>query len=232
MLQNHLLNVFSFVAMEAPARIDADSIRDEQVKVIRALKPISLETIEEQVLLAQYGADPENPERKAYLDEDGVAPNSITETYIQAKIMVDNWRWSGVPFYVRTGKRLKNRFAEVVIHFKKTPMKEFQDKAPDNCLVFRIQPDESIAMLFGLKKPGQGFKFEQTLMDFAYSDLEKNERQLLILDAYQRLLLDCIRGDATLFTRADFVNECWKYVQPILDYKEQQPKLATYPSGS
>lgn len=234
MLQNHLLNVFSFVAMEAPARIDADSIRDEQVKVIRALKPLSQQTLDKQILLAQYTQDPTDHSRVGYLQENGVNPESNTETYIQAKLEIDNWRWSGVPFYIRTGKRLNQRLAEIIIHFKKSPLKEFKERAPANCLVFRIQPDESISMLFGMKKPGQGFNFEQTLMDFLYSDLDDGEQKLLILDAYQRLLLDCIRGDATLFTRADFVNECWKYVQPIIDLKESGAPVTmqNYESGS
>ncbi|RIY34203.1 glucose-6-phosphate dehydrogenase [Psittacicella gerlachiana] len=232
MLQNHLLNVFSFVAMEAPARIDADSIRDEQVKVIRSLEPIKLETIEEQVLLAQYGANPNNPEQKAYKDEEGVDPNSTTETYVQAKIEVDNWRWSGVPFFVRTGKRLKDRIAEICIHFKRSPHQDFKDRAPENNLVIRIQPNESIQMNFGMKRPGSGFNISEVPMDFKYTDLNRSEKNMLILDAYQRLLLDAIRGDATLFTRSDFVLECWKYVQPIIDYKKQNPKIHTYESGS
>lgn len=232
MLQNHLLNVFSIVAMEAPARIDADSIRDEQVKVIRSLRKLTLENIEDKVLLAQYGKDPNNPEHKAYLEEDGVAPNSTTETYIQAKLEVDNWRWSGVPFYVRTGKCLKDRIAEITIHFKRSPHKDFMERAPENNLVFRVQPNEAIQMNFGMKRPGQGFDFSEVPMDFKYTDLNRSEKNILILDAYQRLLLDAIRGDATLFTRSDFVRECWKYVQPIIDYKAGTPNIHTYDSGS
>ncbi|RIY33258.1 glucose-6-phosphate dehydrogenase [Psittacicella melopsittaci] len=232
MLQNHLLNVFSFVAMEAPARIDADSIRDEQVKVIRSLEPIKLETIEDQVLLAQYGTNPNDPGQKAYKEEEGVDPNSKTETYVQAKIEIDNWRWSGVPFFVRTGKRMKDRIAEICIHFKRSPHQDFKDRAPENNLVIRIQPNESIQMNFGMKRPGSGFNISEVPMDFKYTDLNRSEKNMLILDAYQRLLLDAIRGDATLFTRSDFVLECWKYVQPIIDYKKGNPKIHTYESGS
>ncbi|MFC6277351.1 glucose-6-phosphate dehydrogenase [Psittacicella hinzii] len=232
MLQNHLLNVLSFVAMEAPAHIDADSIRDEQVKVIRSLRPIKPETIEQQVLLGQYGKDPQDPSRKAYLEEEGVDPNSKTETYIQAKVEIDNWRWAGVPFFIRTGKRLKDRIAEITIHFKRSPHQDFRNKAPENNLVIRLQPNEAIQMNFGMKRPGSGFAFTEVPMDFKYTDLNRSEKHLLILDAYQRLLLDTIRGDATLFTRSDFVNECWKYVQPIIDYKENNPVIQQYASGS
>lgn len=232
MFQNHLLNVLSFVAMEAPARIDADSIRDEQVKVIRSLEPITLETISDQVVLAQYTANPNDASQEGYLQAEGVDPNSTTETYIQAKVEIDNWRWSGVPFYVRSGKRLKERVAEIVVHFKKTPHQEFKEHAPENNLIIRIQPNEAINMLFGMKKPGSGFKFSEVSMDFEYQDLNKSEQQLLILDAYQRLLLDTIRGDATLFTRSDFVLECWKYVQPIIEYKNHNPVIHEYPSGT
>ncbi|WP_222987484.1 glucose-6-phosphate dehydrogenase [Psittacicella hinzii] len=232
MLQNHLLNVFSFVAMEAPARIDADSIRDEQVKVIKSLAPIKFETIEDQVLLAQYLENPNNPEQKAYKDEEGVDPNSRTETYVQAKLEVNNWRWAGVPFFVRTGKRLKERVAEICIHFKRSPHHDFKENAPENNLVIRIQPNEYIQMNFGMKRPGSGFNFSEVPMDFKYTDLNRSEKNILILDAYQRLLLDTIRGDATLFTRSDFVLECWKYVQPIIDYKNGNPTIHTYQSGT
>lgn len=230
MFQNHLLNVLSFVAMEAPARIDADSIRDEQIKVIRSLRPITKETIHEQVVLAQYERDPDGLYR-GYTSEDGVDPQSKTETYVQAKVQIDNWRWADVPFFVRTGKRMKAREAEVVIHFKKTPHQDFATLAPENRLVLRIQPSEAIRFYFGMKTPGSGFRFSEVSMDFDLKLLNINNINV-ILEAYQRLLLDAIRGDATLFTRSDFVYECWEYVQPILDYKERNPVIHKYPAGS
>ncbi|AWW63436.1 hypothetical protein C4O85_02140 [Mannheimia haemolytica] len=142
---------------------------------------------------------------------------------------MDNWRWAGVPFYVRTGKRLPTRVTEIVIHFKTTPHPVFSQNAPENKLIIRVQPDEGISMRFGLKKPGAGFEAKEVSMDFRYSDLSSSSS---LLTAYERLLLDALKGDATLFARTDAVHACWKFVQPILAYKANRGRVYEYESGT
>ncbi len=229
MFQNHLLQVLAMVGMESPAAINADSIRDEVVKVMQSFQPLSDKDLENNLVLGQYT---ESTVRGDYLpgyrEEHGVADDSRTETYVGMKMFIQNWRWNGVPFYVRTGKRLPTRVTEVVIHFKKTPHPVFGTNAPENKLIIRIQPDEGILMSFGLKKPGAGFEAEEVSMDFHYGDLEETN----MLTAYERLLLDCMKGDATLFARTDAVKACWKFVQPILDYKENPEHLFGYAAGT
>ncbi|PSV48209.1 glucose-6-phosphate dehydrogenase [Photobacterium indicum] len=229
MFQNHLLQVLAMVGMESPAAINADSIRDEVVKVMQSFQPLSEKDLEKNLVLGQYT---ESTVRGDYLpgyrEEHGVADDSRTETYVGMKMFIQNWRWNGVPFYVRTGKRLPTRVTEVVIHFKKTPHPVFGTNAPENKLIIRIQPDEGILMSFGLKKPGAGFEAEEVSMDFHYGDLEETN----MLTAYERLLLDCMKGDATLFARTDAVKACWKFVQPILDYKENPEHLFGYAAGT
>ncbi|EHM52114.1 glucose-6-phosphate dehydrogenase [Cardiobacterium valvarum] len=229
MFQNHLLQILAMVAMEPPALIDADSIRDEAAKVLHSLHPLDAEYLKNNLVLAQYGKGEINGRAvPGYRQEKGVAPDSSTETYMALRLQIDNWRWSGVPFYIRTGKYLPLRFTEVVIHFKTTPHPVFNQRAPENKLILRIQPDEGIAMRFGLKKPGAGFESEEVAMDFRYADLANNN----VLTAYERLLLDAMKGDATLFARTDAVHACWKYVQPILDYKANRGTIASYEPGS
>lgn len=229
MFQNHLLQVLAMIAMESPAVIDADSMRNEVVKVLQSLHPLSEEDLDKYLVSGQYtGAKVRGEYQKGYREEKGVDPQSRTETYMALKLKIDNWRWSGVPFYIRTGKRLPTRVTEIVIHFKKTPHPVFSSNAPENKLIIRIQPNEGIVMSFGLKNPGSGFEAKEVSMDFHYQDLaDKN-----ILDAYERLLLDSLLGDATLFSRSDAVRACWKFVQPILDYKANNPKLYGYASGT
>ena len=229
MFQNHLLQILAMVAMEPPALIDADSMRDEAAKVLHSLHPLDAEYLKNNLVLAQYGKGEINGRAvPGYRQEKGVAPDSSTETYMALRLQIDNWRWSGVPFYIRTGKYLPLRFTEVVIHFKTTPHPVFNQRAPENKLILRIQPDEGIAMRFGLKKPGAGFESEEVAMDFRYADLANNN----VLTAYERLLLDAMKGDATLFARTDAVHACWKYVQPILDYKANRGAIASYEPGS
>ena len=229
MFQNHLLQILAMVAMEPPALIDADSMRDEAAKVLHSLHPLDAEYLKNNLVLAQYGKGEINGRAvPGYRQEKGVAPDSSTETYMALRLQIDNWRWSGVPFYIRTGKYLPLRFTEVVIHFKTTPHPVFNQRAPENKLILRIQPDEGIAMRFGLKRPGAGFESEEVAMDFRYADLANNN----VLTAYERLLLDAMKGDATLFARTDAVHACWKYVQPILDYKAARGAVAGYEPGS
>ena len=229
MFQNHLLQVLSMVAMEPPAVINADSMRDEVVKVMQSFQPLSEKNIEENLILGQYTESTvRGKHMPSYRDEHGVADDSRTETYVGLKMFIDNWRWNGVPFYVRSGKRLPTRVTEVVIHFKKTPHPVFGKDAPANKLILRIQPDEGILMKFGLKKPGAGFESQEVSMNFHYGDLAETN----MLTAYERLLLDSIKGDATLFARTDAVEACWQFVQPILDYKADPKALYGYACGT
>lgn len=229
MFQNHLLQVLAMVAMEPPAIINADSMRDEVAKVLHCLHPLSNDDIQNNLVLGQYTQGIENGEEvKGYLEEKGVPPESNTETFMAVRCQIDNWRWAGVPFYVRTGKRLPTRVTEVVIHFKTTPHPVFSQNAPDNKLIIRIQPDEGISMRFGLKKPGAGFESKEVSMDFRYADLASPS----LLTAYERLLLDAMNGDATLFARTDAVHACWKFVQPILAYKAENGRVYEYEAGT
>ncbi|KDB48114.1 glucose-6-phosphate dehydrogenase [Glaesserella parasuis] len=229
MFQNHLLQVLAMVAMEPPAIINADSMRDEVAKVLHCLHPLSNDDIKNNLVLGQYTASIINGEEvKGYLQEKGVPEDSNTETYMAVRCQIDNWRWAGVPFYVRTGKRLPARVTEVVIHFKTTPHPVFSQNAPDNKLIIRIQPDEGISMRFGLKKPGAGFEAKEVSMDFRYADLASPS----LLTAYERLLLDAMKGDATLFARTDAVHACWRFVQPILDYKAERGRIYEYEAGT
>ncbi|WP_373818846.1 glucose-6-phosphate dehydrogenase [Glaesserella sp.] len=229
MFQNHLLQVLAMVAMEPPAIINANSMRDEVAKVLHCLHPLNKEDLKNNLVLGQYTAGLVNgKEVKGYLQEKGVPEDSNTETYMAVRCQIDNWRWAGVPFYVRTGKCLPSRVTEVVIHFKTTPHPVFSQNAPDNKLIIRIQPDEGISMRFGLKKPGAGFEAKEVSMDFRYADLASPS----LLTAYERLLLDAMKGDATLFARTDAVHACWKYVQPILDYKAERGRVYEYEAGT
>ena len=229
MFQNHLLQVLAMVAMEPPAIINANSMRDEVAKVMYSLRPLTVEDMEHNLVLGQYTAAEINGKmEKGYLEEKGVPADSRTETYIALRCEIENWRWAGVPFYVRTGKRLPARVTEIVIHFKTTPHPVFSQNAPENKLIIRIQPDEAISMRFGLKKPGAGFEAKEVSMDFRYADLAGAQ----VLTAYERLLLDAMKGDATLFARTDAVHAAWKFVQPILDYKANGGRIHEYEAGT
>ena len=229
MFQNHLLQVLAMVAMEPPAIINANSMRDEVAKVMHSLRPLTAEDMEHNLVLGQYTAAEINGKmEKGYLEEKGVPADSRTETYIALRCEIENWRWAGVPFYVRTGKRLPARVTEIVIHFKTTPHPVFSQNAPENKLIIRIQPDEAISMRFGLKKPGAGFEAKEVSMDFRYADLAGAQ----VLTAYERLLLDAMKGDATLFARTDSVHAAWKFVQPILDYKANGGRIHEYEAGT
>ncbi|KOQ96972.1 glucose-6-phosphate dehydrogenase [Haemophilus sp. C1] len=229
MFQNHLLQVLAMVAMEPPAIINANSMRDEVAKVMHSLRPLTAEDMEHNLVLGQYiAAEINGKMEKGYLEEKGVPADSRTETYIALRCEIENWRWAGVPFYVRTGKRLPARVTEIVIHFKTTPHPVFSQNAPENKLIIRIQPDEAISMRFGLKKPGAGFEAKEVSMDFRYADLAGAQ----VLTAYERLLLDAMKGDATLFARTDAVHAAWKFVQPILDYKANGGRIHEYEAGT
>ncbi|MDR0742881.1 MAG: glucose-6-phosphate dehydrogenase, partial [Tannerella sp.] len=235
MIQNHLLQLLGIVAMEPPVSSDAAAIRNEMLKVFQSLHKMTKEDVPGNVLRGQYISSVVRGQiQPAYREEKGVDPSSVTETYVALKCFIDNWRWSGMPFFIRTGKCLPVRVTEVVIHFKPNPHKIFSRKNGldniGNALIIRIQPDEGLVLRFGMKVPGIGFQVEPVSMDFHYSSL--NEKH--IPDAYERLLSDCMTGDATLFQRGDAVEATWQYVQPILDAWKENPAIPLYgyPSGS
>jgi glucose-6-phosphate 1-dehydrogenase len=235
MVQNHLLQLTAIMAMDPPAVNDPTAIRNETLKVFQALKPYNDSDIESNVIRGQYTASKIRGENmKGYREEPDVDPGSRTETFVALKLFIDNWRWAGVPFYIRTGKRLPTRVTEAVIHFKPSPHRIFcfdEGKINrNNQLVLRIQPDEGILLKFGMKIPGAGFRVQDVNMDFHYSDLSEQK----LPEAYQRLLLDCMNGDATLYARGDAVDEAWKFIDPVLDYWKAHPEnqLHGYPAGT
>lgn len=235
MVQNHLLQLVALVAMEPPMAIDSVAIRNEKLKVFQALRPMSDDDLFKNVIRGQYtAANIKGKYAKGYREEKDVDPNSRTETYLAMKLFIDNWRWGGVPFYVRTGKRLPTRVSEIVIHFKPTPQNLFVDNKEfvndGNQLVLRIQPDEGILLKTGMKVPGGGYQVKNVNMDFHYSDLQGT----YVPEAYERLLLDCMVGDSTLYIRGDALEATWKFVQPLIDFREKNTEapLYGYPAGS
>lgn len=235
MIQNHLLQLAGLIAMEPPALSDDVSIRNETMKVFQALRPLKASEIEKNVIRGQYTSSMIKGEKRlGYREENNVNPHSKTETYVAMKFFIDNWRWSGVPFYIRSGKALPIRVTEVVIYFKPSPHVLFTSNTGNalssNQLVIRIQPDEGLLLKFGMKVPGAGFNVQEVGMDFHYSDLSN----VRVPDAYERLLLDCIQGDATLFSRGDAVEATWQFIDPIIKHWEENPniKLYGYPAGT
>jgi len=229
MFQNHLLQIVSLVVMEPPIGDQPEEIRNEKVKALKSLRIMNDEqTIHDHTIRGQYVASEINGEKvKGYREEEGVAADSTTETYAAIKFFVDNWRWKDVPFYVRTAKRMPTKVTEVVIHFKTPHHQIFKDSglsSKDNKLIIRIQPDEGILMKFGVKVPGQGFKVERANLDFYYSSLAQTH----VMEAYERLLLDAMQGDATLYARADEVEAAWEFVDPILNYWEKGKDVRMY----
>ncbi len=234
MVQNHLLQLAGLVAMEPPAVIDATSIRNETLKVFKSLRPLELADIPKYVIRGQYtNSTIKGQPVLGYREEKGVQPDSRTETYVALKFYIDNWRWGGVPFYIRTGKRLPTRVTEIVIHFKPTPHFLFRQNQCSgngcNQLVIRIQPDEGLLLKFGMKVPGSGFQVQDASMYFHYSKLSN----VYLPTAYERLLLDCMLGDATLYIRGDAVEACWEFVAPIQQaWQQPESKIFGYPAGT
>lgn len=230
MIQNHLMQLLGFVAMEAPAAFDAELMRDEVAKVFRSLHPLS----PEDIVRGQYiPGIVDGKEVAGYRNEKNVSPGSSTETYVAMRFFIDNWRWGGVPFYFYTGKRLKESKSDIVIHFKATPHRFFAGMCPGsscNKLVINISRDESISLKFGMKVPGSLFEVKQVSMDFSYKSLNGS----YIADAYERLLLDVMLGDSTLYTRSDALEISWRFIDPVLQRWAQNPEkgLCFYPSGS
>jgi glucose-6-phosphate 1-dehydrogenase len=228
--QNHLLQLLALTAMEPPIDFSADSVRNEKVKVLRALHTPG----PTHVVRGQYGRGYiEGEEVPGYREEPGVAPESMTETYIAAKLYVDNWRWADTPFYVRAGKRLARRETTIAIEFKRAPHPPFEivdeEGLRPNVLVCHIQPDEGVSLEFLAKVPGQGMMLRAVHMDFLYGPTFRSG----IPEAYERLLLDCFLGDATLFTRADEVEEQWSLVDTIVaPWKRDRPSFPNYEAGT
>jgi len=235
MVQNHLLQIAATVAMESVSVFDAKSVRDEKVKVFQSLRQLKSDDINKHVVRGQYiDSTIRGQKVQGYRDEKDVDPQSITETFVALKFYIDNWRWGGVPFFIRTGKRLPTRVTEVVVHFNRTPHPIFKmekhNNSQDNQLIIRIQPDEGILLKFGMKVPGMGFNIKNVGMDFHYSDLTDTK----VPEAYERLLLDALLGDSTLYARADGVETAWQFIDPILSAWENDPtiKLYGYPAGT
>ncbi|MEN6619171.1 MAG: glucose-6-phosphate dehydrogenase [Rikenellaceae bacterium] len=241
MVQNHLIQLLALVAMEPPVAFNEREFRDEIVKVYRSLKPLNISDISKNVIRGQYigvtkGADQSEKEVvkiNGYREEENVSADSYTETFLAMKLYLANWRWEGVPFYIRTGKQMPTKVSEIIIHFKSTPHRLFssRERCPEqNQLIIRIQPNEGCVLKFDMKVPGRGFDVKQVPMDFTYDKLGG----LPIEDAYSKLIEDCMNGESTLFTRSDAVETSWQFFDPILKYwrENQSVPLYGYPAGT
>jgi glucose-6-phosphate 1-dehydrogenase len=233
-VENHLMQLLCLTAMEPPISLSADAVRDEKVKVLRSLRPMERSLVQDNVVRGQYARGfVKGDEVPAYREEPDVAKDSRIDTFVAMRCFIDNWRWGGVPFYVRAGKRLQRRVTEIAIQFKKVPHTLF--RAPDggispNVLAMRIQPDEGIALRFTTKEPGNATILRDVAMDFRYGSAFGSNTP----EAYERLLLDSMRGDATLFTRRDEVEEQWAYIDHVFDAWREQGNVPPplYPAGT
>jgi len=224
MLQNHLLQLLCLVAMEPPAQFEAEAVRDEKVKILRALKPITGQDVQDKTVRGQYGPGHiGGQEVPAYYFEKDVDNDTDTETFVAVHAHIDNWRWAGVPFFLRTGKRMPRQLTEIAIQFKNPPLNLFSTVECDgdlcdivetrpNQLVLRIQPQEAISLKLSAKRPGMNYHVQPVSMDFDYGQ----HFDTVLPEAYERLLLDVIRGDSTLFTRNDELEAAWRFVTPVL----------------
>ena len=234
MFQNHILQMLALVAMEPPVSFEADRVRDEKVKLLRALRKPAPNDVPRFFVRGQYGHGVAGDLAvRGYLEEEGVAPDSKTETFVAAKLYVDNWRWKDVPFYVRTGKRLKQRLTEIAITFRQVPHSMFMtaglEDMPPNVLRFQIQPEEGMHLSLQAKRPGSKLCISTLEMAADYQKLFG----VKMPEAYQRLLLDCMLGDQTLFTRHDSIIASWEFLMPVLEsWQSQNEKPIVYPSGS
>jgi glucose-6-phosphate 1-dehydrogenase len=232
MIQSHVLQLTSLVAVEPPASFDATAVRNEKLKVLQSIRPYNLEMVAQSVVRGQYA--PGNVDGKklaGYRDEPGVNSNSRTETFVAMKVLIDNWRWAGVPFYLRTGKRLAKRTTEIMIQFRCAPHLVFRDRDIEpNRLVLNIQPDEGISVSFGAKRPGTEMSIGNVTMNFSYREAFGGASR----SAYATLLNDCLRGDPTLFDRGDSVEAAWSLVDPILDVwsAARTATVPMYPAGT
>ncbi len=234
MVQNHMLQLVSLMAMEPPIAFEADAVRDEKVKVLRAIRPIEAAEVAARTVRGQYGAGyVEGQPVPGYRQEPGVSPDSRTETYVAMRLLIDNWRWADVPFYLRVGKRLPKRATEVAVQFHRAPHLLFSrtsaERPEPSMLVLRIQPDEGIALQFGAKLPGPTIRIRSVAMDFRYG----TSFGVTPPEAYERLLLDCMLGDSTLFTRRDEVEAAWSFVTRMTEgWSALGEPLPEYESGT
>jgi glucose-6-phosphate 1-dehydrogenase len=228
MIQNHVFQVMSLVAMEPPVNLGANAVRDEKFKAMSAVRAIPRERVDEFAVRGQYGAGSVGGVAvPGYREEKDVNPESNTETYAAVKLFLDNWRWADVPFYLRSGKRMPKRVTEIAIQFRKAPLQLFPSASEElepNVLIVRIQPDEGITLRIGAKIPGQVTRIRSVNMDFRYGA----SFGVSSPEAYERLLLDCILGDSTLYARRDMTERGWEIVMPILE--EWQSKKADFPN--
>ena len=235
MFQNHILQMLSLVAMEPTVSFDGDRIRDEKVKLLRSIRPFPLDELDKYIIRGQYGPGlVDGVEVPAYRQEEGVASDSKIETFVAAKLFVDNWRWQGVPFYLRVGKRMPRRVSEIAIIFKKVPHSMFAPLEPGeltpNVLVLNVQPEEGVSLTIQVKTPGQKLCMKSLIMNFNYQ-----QAGIKLPEAYQRLLLDCMLGDQSLFWRSDGIEAAWSLVTPVLKRWEENEKscpITFYQSGS
>ena len=235
MVANHMLQVLSLVAMEPPVALDADAVRDEKVKVLRAIHPLNTAEVARRTVRGQYGPGAIGGQTvPGYREESRVNPSSYTETFVALKLLIDNWRWAGVPFYLRHGKRLPKRASEVAIRFKQAPRMLFGDadagSQRPNLLRLRIQPDEGIGLRFGSKVPGPGMHVRSVTMDFRFGTSFGRQPA----DAYERLILDAMQGESTLFTRRDETEAAWTIVTSILEGWQHlpPPEFPNYEAGT
>ena len=233
-VQNHLLQVLALTAMEPPASFAADAVRDEKVKLLHSIRPLQPWDLHHLVVRGQYVAGVvEGEPVPGYRDEEGVAPNSTTETYVALRLEIDNWRWAGTPFFVRTGKRLAKRVTEVAIRYKQVPFlplpKGAVDSIEPNTTLLRIQPDEGIEVSFGAKVPGSPFRVRTVDLDFSYQEAFAEAPP----EAYERVIFDALVGDATLFIRSDEVLQSWRVVMPVIEaFEHNALPLYFYEAGS
>ena len=232
MIQSHVLQLTSLVAVEPPASFDATAVRNEKLKILQSIRPYNLEMVAQSVVRGQYSPGTLDGKNLAgYRDEPGVNPKSRTETFVAMRVLIDNWRWAGVPIYLRTGKRLAKRTTEIMIQFRCAPHIVFRDRDVEpNRLVLNIQPDEGISVSFGAKRPGTDMSIGNVTMNFSYREAFGGTSR----SAYATLLNDCLRGDATLFDRGDSVEAAWSLVDPILDVwsAARTGTVPTYAAGT
>ncbi len=233
MLQNHILQLLCLVAMEPPANMDQDSVRDEKLKILKCLRPFDREAVDKNTVRAQYSSGARRGEAVAGYLADSELEQSDTETFVAVKAHIENWRWTGVPFYLRTGKRMQKRFSEIVIQFKPVPHQIIESSSGNikaNRLVIRLQPDEGIKLVMMNKVPGPGgMRLQQTPLMLSFSEIFENRAP----EAYERLILDSVRGNSTLFMRRDELEAAWKWVEPIMQYwADGASPMQSYPSGT
>jgi glucose-6-phosphate 1-dehydrogenase len=235
MVANHMLQLLSLTAMEPPVAFDADAVRNKKVELLSAIRPMKPEDAAERTVRGQYGPGQiDGKPVPGYREEPGVAPNSKTETFAAVQFFIENWRWAGVPFFVRTGKRLSRNLTEIAVHFKRTPQQLFANEAENdverNVVAFRIQPNEGITVDFAAKRPGTEMHTANVQLNFRYREAFGTKTPV----AYETLILDAMRGDATLFTRRDEAEAEWRIITPIEEAWAAQrvDRIATYPAGS